>query len=196
MKNTADNATYLPGVRWSRRTQLLVLVVPLVCVFLLGELAGRLLEQYAGYMPRRSASYAEGNPYLRSALIPGIRFKSGPFSVDVNRLGFRGPEIKMPKPPGTFRIFALGENQIFDLARKLLGRIKNGELAQGFTQRIVMRKKWSGFRVADDVNEVLSLLIDYGYLKPLKTTEGRPTTRFFFHSSLECVVKNEDELEN
>ncbi len=113
MKNTADNATYVPGARWSRQTKVLVLIVPLVCVFLLGEIAGRLLEQYAGYMPRRSASYTEGNPYLRSALIPGVRFKSGPFSVDVNSLGFRGPEIQMPKPPGTFRIFALGESSTF-----------------------------------------------------------------------------------
>jgi lysophospholipase L1-like esterase len=105
--------THEPGAGWSRWQKALVLALPLLLLFLAGEVAGRLLERYAGYLPRRSASYAEGNPFLRTALVPGIHFESGPFDVDVNRLGFRGPEIAVPKPPGTFRIFAIGESSTF-----------------------------------------------------------------------------------
>ena len=96
----------------------------------------------------------------------------------------------------TKRVFALGENQIFDLARKLVGRIKNGELPQGFTQREIMRKKWSGFRSVDDLNDVLSLLVDYSYLRAIKTTEGRPTTKFFYHPTLECKTGNKNEADS
>ena len=112
-ENKTDDARPAPGARWLRRVRLLLLAVPLGGVLLIAEFAGRLLEQYAGYMPRRSASYAEGNPYLRTALIPGTLFQSAPFRVEVNSLGFRGPEIQIPKPPGTFRIFALGESSTF-----------------------------------------------------------------------------------
>jgi lysophospholipase L1-like esterase len=50
---------------------------------------------------------------LRTALVPGVRFRSGPYRIDVNSLGFRGPEIAVPKPPETMRIFALGESSTF-----------------------------------------------------------------------------------
>ena len=102
-----------PGATWSRTTRFLVLCIPFVVLFLLAEIAGRVLERYAGYLPRRAASYAEGNPFLRTALIPGKRFESGPFRVSVNSLGFRGPEIAVPKPKGTYRIFAIGESSTF-----------------------------------------------------------------------------------
>ena len=92
------------------------------------------------------------------------------------------------------RVFALGENQIFTLANTLLGKIKKGDLAQGFTGREVMRKQWSGLKSKDTVQDVLSLLADYGYLRELKTDgEGRHTSKFFFHPSLENEVKNEVE---
>lgn len=98
---------------WPRWKRVLVLMLPFLAVFLIGEVAGRLLEQYAGYRPRRSASYLEGNPYLRTALVPGMRYRSGPYRIDVNSLGFRGGEIAVPKPPETVRIFALGESSTF-----------------------------------------------------------------------------------
>ncbi|MBI3529604.1 MAG: hypothetical protein HY067_16750 [Betaproteobacteria bacterium] len=50
---------------------------------------------------------------MRTALVPGMRFKSGSFRVEVNSLGFRGLEIQVPKPAGSFRIFALGESSTF-----------------------------------------------------------------------------------
>jgi hypothetical protein len=47
-----------------------------------------------------------------------------------------------------------------------------------------MRKKWSGFRSGEDVNEVLSLLIEYGYLVAVENTTGRKSSKFYFHDSL------------
>jgi lysophospholipase L1-like esterase len=113
MADSTKPATPEPGAHWSRRKRVFVLSLPLLLLWLIGEVTGRLLERYAGYLPRRAASYAEGNPYLRTALIPGRHFTSGPFTVDVNSLGFRGPEIQTPKPAGTFRIFAIGESSTF-----------------------------------------------------------------------------------
>lgn len=98
---------------WPIWKRVVALALPVVVVLVLGEVAGRLLEQYAGYMPRRAVGYAIGNPYLRTALVPGLRYQSGPFQVDVNSFGFRGSEIAIPKPAGVFRIFALGESTTF-----------------------------------------------------------------------------------
>jgi lysophospholipase L1-like esterase len=86
---------------------------PLLLLFVAGEITGRLLERHAGYRPRRLATFAAANPFLRTALVPGIRFSSGTSRVEVNSFGFRGPEFSMPKPAGLFRIFALGESTTF-----------------------------------------------------------------------------------
>jgi hypothetical protein len=91
------------------------------------------------------------------------------------------------------RVFALGENQIFALAQTLIGKIKKGELQQGFTQREIARKQWSGLKTPDTLKDVLSLLLDYGYLKQIeKHGEGRPTVKYFIHPSLIKEVENED----
>ncbi len=42
-------------------------------------------------------------------------YKDFQVSVRVNREGFRGPEVKLAKPPGTFRIFFLGDSFTFGL---------------------------------------------------------------------------------
>ncbi len=92
------------------------------------------------------------------------------------------------------RVFALGENQVFALAQILIGKIKKGDLEQGFTMREVTRKQWSGLKAKDTVQDVIGLLIDYGYLKELPTSgEGRPTVKYAIHPSLEREAKNEVE---
>ncbi|HXG84761.1 MAG TPA: DUF3987 domain-containing protein, partial [Pyrinomonadaceae bacterium] len=92
------------------------------------------------------------------------------------------------------RVFALGENQIFSLAQILIGKIKKGDLEQGFTIREVMRKQWSGLKAKDTVQDVIGLLIDYGYLRELPPSgEGRPTVKYSFHNSLETEKKDEVE---
>lgn len=90
------------------------------------------------------------------------------------------------------RVFALGENQIFALANTLLGKIKKGELSPGFKVREIMRKQWSGLKSKETVQEVVHLLVDYRYLRELKTEgDGRPTSIYFVHPSL--IKESEDE---
>lgn len=92
------------------------------------------------------------------------------------------------------RVFALGENQIFALANMLLGKIRKGNLKQGFKGREVIRKQWSGLKSKDTVQDVLSLLIDYGYLREHQTSgEGRRTVDYYFHPSLEIESKSNSE---
>ena len=85
----------------------------LLILFLGAEIAGRLLERYAQVSFNRSAGFQIANPYLGSALAPGTQFETGQYLIEVNSLGFRGPEIAVPKPAGTFRIFAIGESSTF-----------------------------------------------------------------------------------
>jgi lysophospholipase L1-like esterase len=100
--------------RRAGRGRLLLVAATLGVLLAAGEIAGRLLERYAGYLPRRTVdSFIAPNPFVRTALVPGARFRSGTFEIDVNSLGFRGEEISAAKPPGTFRIFALGESTTF-----------------------------------------------------------------------------------
>jgi hypothetical protein len=57
-----------------------------------------------------------------------------------------------------------------------------------------MRKQWSGLKQKDTVQDVIGLLIDYGYLLELPTSgEGRPTLKYSFHPSLETEKKGEVE---
>jgi hypothetical protein len=92
------------------------------------------------------------------------------------------------------RVFALGENQIFALAQILIGKIKKGELEQGFTAYEIKRKQWSGLKTPDTIKDVIGLLVDYGYLLELPTSgEGRPTVKYSFHPSLETEKNNEME---
>ncbi|MBA4121494.1 MAG: DUF3987 domain-containing protein [Acidobacteria bacterium] len=93
------------------------------------------------------------------------------------------------------RVFALGENQIFSLAQILIGKIKKGELEQGFTAYEIKRKQWSGLKTPDTIKDVIVLLIDYGYLLELPTSgePGRPTIKYAFHPSLETEKKDEVE---
>ncbi|MEJ7862893.1 MAG: DUF3987 domain-containing protein [Pyrinomonadaceae bacterium] len=92
------------------------------------------------------------------------------------------------------RVFALGENQIFSLAQILIGKIKKGDLEQGFTAYEIKRKQWSGLKTPDTIKDVLSLLVDYGYLLEMPTnSEGRPTVKYAIHPSLETEKKDEVE---
>ncbi len=92
------------------------------------------------------------------------------------------------------RVFALGENQIFALAQILIGKIKKGELEQGFTAYEIKRKQWSGLKTPDTIKDVIGLLVDYGYLLELPPSrEGRPTVKYAFHPSLEKEKKDEVE---
>jgi len=87
--------------------------LPLLALFLLGECAGRLLEKTTNYTPRRRAGFVQQSPYVRGALVPGASFRSGEMQITVDELGFRGDGVTPTKPPGVFRIVALGGSSTF-----------------------------------------------------------------------------------
>lgn len=82
------------------------------------------------------------------------------------------------------RVFGLGENRIFTLARAVLGKIQSGKLSSGFTVREIKRKGWSGLQSGDLIQDVLLLLVDYGYLKTVDGDTGRPTVRYYVHPAV------------
>lgn len=45
--------------------------------------------------------------------LPGIDYALSPQRADFNSAGYRGPQIALPKPPGTFRIIVLGASDIY-----------------------------------------------------------------------------------
>ena len=44
---------------------------------------------------------------------PGLDVDLGSFTLRTSSLGLRGPEVEVPKPPGTFRILVLGDSVAF-----------------------------------------------------------------------------------
>lgn len=77
------------------------------------------------------------------------------------------------------RMYASVDIVTSDTARLILRRIQNGELRDGFTQRDITQKGWSGLRDAEEVKRGLSSLTEHGWLKAAKiTTQGRPREIF------------------
>jgi len=91
------------------------------------------------------------------------------------------------------RVFALGENRIFSLAQIVLGKIKTGKLESGFTARELKRKQWSNLQSGEMIEDVLTLLTDYGYLKTIESGERRPTAKYYVNPAIQVEVCNEVE---
>jgi lysophospholipase L1-like esterase len=101
------------------RKKILFACIPFLFLYAAGEVFLRWREQAGRFIPMRRADwFIEANPYMRRALVPGAHVQSGNMQIDVNSLGFRGDEIAVPKPPGTFRIFAIGESTTFGWERQ------------------------------------------------------------------------------
>jgi hypothetical protein len=85
------------------------------------EILPRLVD-IPGLMPRDldpisfelSKANIAPHPYLAYANRPGYKSRAGAkHQVSHNSLGFRGPEVKTPKPAGTFRIVCLGGSSTY-----------------------------------------------------------------------------------
>jgi lysophospholipase L1-like esterase len=99
----------------SRKKKLLYTVV-LLLIFIVGlEFAARLRRyvlygdwhlDYEGVFQR--------HPYLVSVLRPDVKTVIAGRTVTINSLGYRGKEIELNKPSGTYRIACLGGSTTFD----------------------------------------------------------------------------------
>lgn len=99
-----------------RRTliALFALVLMTVVGAALLEGAARLAYRLGRYHPKvLTEAYLQSNPYLYQILKPGSHTQLRTASVDVNSLGFRGPEFSARKPDGVFRVFVLGGSTTF-----------------------------------------------------------------------------------
>jgi hypothetical protein len=80
------------------------------------------------------------------------------------------------------RMYASVEMVTSDTARLILRRIRDGELQQGFSQRDITQKGWSGLRDAGQVGEALKTLQELGWLRSKKVeTAGRAKEVFQIH---------------
>ncbi len=95
------------------------------------------------------ATWSDGQPrglYVRDPggrlrLAPGARLPGAWYAVSVNTLGFRGPELEDPKPPGSLRIWCAGGSTTFDIyarddASTWPARLQ-ARLAAALTDRVV-----------------------------------------------------------
>jgi lysophospholipase L1-like esterase len=105
-------------------------LVPLgIAVFLLLDLeggcrvAGRVksgtwpltrAEAYTRFVQQIGGAYRL-HPFLVVCGRPGGVIQVPGHDVRLNALGMRGPEVRMPKPPGTFRVLCEGGSTTFDL---------------------------------------------------------------------------------
>lgn len=81
-------------------------------LFLVGELGLRAYARFSDYIPKVDL-YDAPHHYLGRALVPNASYRGGKASLHVNSRGFRGEEFAVPKPAGTYRIFALGGSTTF-----------------------------------------------------------------------------------
>jgi len=85
-----------------------------VLVLLAAEAGARLASRVGRYQPKIvTEEYLRWNPYLFQVLRPGSYATRGGGRIEVNSLGFRGPEFSARKPAGVYRIFALGGSTTF-----------------------------------------------------------------------------------
>ena len=64
-----------------------------------------------------------------------------------------------------------------DAAQMVWKRIQKGELSDGFTERDIYSRHWSGLSKGDRLSHGLKMLVEYDWLSSeTKSTGGRPTT--------------------
>ena len=82
-----------------------------------------------------------------------------------------------------FRVYGSGANTIHKVAKDLLKRLRQGDIEEPFTARdVYYAKHWTGLANAEQVEEVLSFLIEKHYLIcEVLRTGGRSTTKYWVH---------------
>lgn len=76
------------------------------------------------------------------------------------------------------RVYASVGGDIAEVAKKILRRIKKGDLSQGFSARELKRRHWSGL-TGEQVEIGLEMLVEYDWLRiHASETGGRPSITF------------------
>lgn len=78
----------------------------------MAEVGLRVYAHVSTYIPKVNV-YDRPHYYLGRALLPNARYESSAGSIHINSRGFRGKEFEVPKPPGVYRVFALGGSTTF-----------------------------------------------------------------------------------
>ena len=73
---------------------------------------------YDGARPRGLYKHAQGQ---RPGLQPGARLDGLLYSIHINSLGFRGPELAVPKPHNGLRVWCTGGSTTFDIFFRSIG---------------------------------------------------------------------------
>lgn len=90
----------------------LAVILSLFIAFVIAEVGLRVYARFSNYIPKVDL-YDAPHHYLGRALIPNARYAGGSASIHINSRGFRGADFDLPKPEGTYRIFALGGSTTF-----------------------------------------------------------------------------------
>jgi Protein of unknown function (DUF3987) len=95
------------------------------------------------------------------------------------------------------RVYSMIEERRTFAAKTLLKKIQEGALSEGFTQRIVYRKGWSGLSAVKDVEEACEELLGMGWLKEeiaQPSIKGGPSTsKYRLHPILKKTRMNETD---
>lgn len=96
------------------RKEILVLIITLAIGFIILEISARIKYPYELISNENKDVLYIGHPYLNFMLLPS---RTIPVSenniIQINSLGFRGPEFAVKKPVDTIRIFCLGGSFAF-----------------------------------------------------------------------------------
>ena len=104
-------AELLPAAKPSMGRRVLIQLVVAVLILLSGEVA---LRAWAGFFRHSYQRYDSELGMI--ALLPNYDVVVYGGRIHVNSQGLRGPEFSPTKPPGTFRIIAIGDSSTFGLA--------------------------------------------------------------------------------
>jgi Protein of unknown function (DUF3987) len=74
-------------------------------------------------------------------------------------------------------------------ARELATRIKDGDLASGFTARDVYRRHWAGLSTREEAEKAIAVLIELDWLHEVReSTGGRPSAKYLINPGVEEVA--------
>jgi hypothetical protein len=132
-----------PNAKPSLSKKLLVLTCGVVLAYALGELLTRIFVPDPAFQFENRIELFQEDSVVGYKNKPNYRgYADGFIRVETNSLGYRGKEVSLQKPAGTFRILGLGDSVMFGPGvpeRDTYLRILEQELNQTFSAKIHSR---------------------------------------------------------